>query len=128
MKKYKLSKLKILTIQNNEKILHDKTKIICEHLFNVFTEEYYFKEIFTEEKITMSDILKKDIIEEDFSDYYPDLVKKCKGYKFSKIELLSYYDELNKIELLTNIDEEDIKNYLDNKYQFEESKIYAKKM
>ena len=76
----------------------------------------------------MSDILKKDIIEEDFSDYYPDLVKKCKGYKFSKIELLSYYDELNKIELLTNIDEEDIKNYLDNKYQFEESKIYAKKM
>lgn len=51
MKKYKLSKLKILTIQNNEKILHDKTKIICEHLFNVFTENITLKKFSQKKKL-----------------------------------------------------------------------------
>ena len=127
MKKYKLDNLKVLTIQNNENILHNQTKLICESHWDVFNNEFYWKEIFTGQKFTKSDHLKTNFSIDPFWLFFPSLMEICKECKFSKIELLPYYNELNKVELLSNTDEKDIENYLKSKKIFKYSKIYLKR-
>lgn len=128
MKKYKLKDLVVLTIQNDEKILHNKNKIICKRCWSTLKEESYLEEIFTGQRFTKETLSKLFLAEEEFSKLFPNLAKNCKDYKFSKIELFPYYNELNKIELLKNTTDEDIENYLRSKNEFDNSKIYLKKM
>lgn len=106
MKKHKLDKLNILTIKNNEQF---QTKIICQKRWDFFNEEEFWTEVFTGQKFSKEDVLKFNISIENFSEYFYDLVDNCKEYKFSKFELLTYYNKLNKLELLNTIEENNIK-------------------
>ena len=120
VKKYQISDLIVITIPNKEcAILNNK--IICECVFDFIRGKGFYKEIFTKEKINNQDILKI----ENFSDYLPPILR-INNPGYTKKQLLKYYNDMNMVNLLENIDEEDIKQYLDSRGILEESKIYKK--
>jgi len=122
MVKYYLSNLNILETITKDNVV---TRLICTKDWSHTRECIVFKEIFTGEKIYVENIKNISFEIKKFKDYFPELNEL--DTPKTKKEILEYCKELEKIELLKNIDDNDIENYLTSKNKFRGSKVYKKR-
>ena len=102
---------------------------MCEH--DIYEDNY--SEVFTKAVIKVNDEDRKELVEPLWK-YYPPIAvcdytsKKRKPLMLSMVSLLEKYNEINYVNYNLETDEEIIKEELENRGIYEESKIYKKSL
>lgn len=126
MKKYNVFALSVVK-QNRGNNTYQY--FICEH--DIYEDNY--SEVFTKAVIKVNDEDRKELVEPLWK-YYPPIAvydytsKKRKPLMLSMVSLLEKYNEINYVNYNLETDEEIIKEELENRGIYEESKIYKKSL